>query len=105
MSQSFKRLIDWYSRQCNGDWEHQHGFEISTLDNPGVRLRVDLNGTSLEESEFSRMEFKFDSETEWIACEKTVDNFFEGFCAPAMSERLFEIFVNWAEGGVAQTLH
>ena len=99
MSKSFAQLIDWYSRQCNGDWEHQHGFEISTVDNPGVRLRVDLNGTYLEKSEFSRIEYKYDSDTEWIACEKTADNFFDGCCATGMSEQMIGIFVNWAEGG------
>ena len=103
MSQPFKRLIDWYSRQCNGEYEHQHGFKIGSIDNPGVYLRVDLNGTSLQESKFSTIEYKYDSETEWIACQKTADNFFDGCCAPAMSERLIEIFLNWAEGGVGGT--
>lgn len=103
MSNSFARLIDWYSRQCNGDWEHQHGFEIQTLDNPGVRLRVDLNGTSLEKSEFSRIEYQYDSDTEWIVCEKTADKFFDGCCAIGMSEQMIGIFVNWAEGGEGGT--
>ncbi|GHB54781.1 hypothetical protein GCM10010331_48120 [Streptomyces xanthochromogenes] len=29
------RLQSWYSAQCNGDWEHEWGIKIDTLDNPG----------------------------------------------------------------------
>lgn len=28
-------LTSWYKTQCNGDWEHSYGIEISTIDNPG----------------------------------------------------------------------
>jgi hypothetical protein len=41
-------LAEWYSRQCDGDWEHEYGIEITTLDNPGWLIRVDLKGTELE---------------------------------------------------------
>jgi hypothetical protein len=41
-------LEDWYAAQCDADWEHSWGVEIGTLDNPGWRLRVDLDGTSWE---------------------------------------------------------
>ncbi len=41
-------LEDWYRHQCDGDWEHQHGIELGTLDNPGWRLAVDVEGTQLE---------------------------------------------------------
>jgi Immunity protein 53 len=27
---------EWYSRQCNGEWEHGFGVEIATIDNPMV---------------------------------------------------------------------
>jgi len=30
-----EQVEDWYSSQCNGDWEHQYGISIDTLDNPG----------------------------------------------------------------------
>lgn len=41
-------LRGWYSRQCDGEWERQHGVEIGTLDDPGWRLAVDVTGTDLE---------------------------------------------------------
>ncbi|MFE4959105.1 Imm53 family immunity protein [Streptomyces sp. NPDC056653] len=32
-------LLDWlqnrYAQQCDGDWEHEWGVKIATLDNPG----------------------------------------------------------------------
>lgn len=39
-------LEDWYAQQCDGDWEHGWGVSLETLDNPGWRLTVDLEGTS-----------------------------------------------------------
>lgn len=37
----------WYQAHCDGDWEHQFGVEIGTLDNPGWRLAIDLEETEL----------------------------------------------------------
>jgi hypothetical protein len=28
-------LQAWYAEQCDGDWEHQFGVSVETLDNPG----------------------------------------------------------------------
>jgi hypothetical protein len=28
---------NWYARQCDGDWAHQDGIEINTLDNRNRR--------------------------------------------------------------------
>ena len=41
-------LQRWYSSQCDGDWEHQLGVEITTLDNPGWLVRIELRHTPLE---------------------------------------------------------
>jgi hypothetical protein len=43
--QSLSRLEKWYSAQCDGDWEHQYGVQLKTLDNPGWTFEVDLCGT------------------------------------------------------------
>jgi hypothetical protein len=40
-------LNNWYSSNCNGDWEHSYGVKIDTLDNPGWWLRIDLVDTPL----------------------------------------------------------
>ena len=41
-------LQRWYAEQCNGDWEHEFGIKIETLDNPGWNLEIDLSGTGFE---------------------------------------------------------
>lgn len=40
-------LMVWYRSMCDGDWEHQNGIRISTIDNPGWSLDVDLSNTYL----------------------------------------------------------
>ena len=47
-SDAFEFLENWYAEQCNGDWEHEFGVEIGTLDNPGWRVKIDLDGTDWE---------------------------------------------------------
>jgi hypothetical protein len=41
-------LMAWYASHCDGDWEHQFGVTINTLDNPGWHLKIDLAETELE---------------------------------------------------------
>ncbi len=41
----------WYIEQCDGDWEHQYGVEINTIDNPGWMVTIDLHYTALENVE------------------------------------------------------
>lgn len=31
----FEWLQKWYKSQCDGDWEHEYGIKIETVDNPG----------------------------------------------------------------------
>lgn len=50
-----KRLQDWYASQCNGDWEHTYGISLSTLDNPGWSLKVDLTNTYLSDRRFDEV--------------------------------------------------
>jgi immunity protein 53 of polymorphic toxin system len=42
-------LETWFLSQCDGDWEHDARIEISTLDNPGWYLSIDLTATDLED--------------------------------------------------------
>jgi hypothetical protein len=43
-----KWIESWYQSQCDGDWEHEYGVSISNIDNPGWRIKIDLEGTILE---------------------------------------------------------
>lgn len=40
-------ISKWYADQCDGDWEHNFGVELTTVDNPGWQLVADLHGTRL----------------------------------------------------------
>ena len=33
-------LTAWFARQCDGDWEHDLGIRIETLDNPGWAVDI-----------------------------------------------------------------
>jgi len=37
-----RELQDWYLSQCDGDWEHQNGINIVSLDNPGWTVDIAL---------------------------------------------------------------
>ena len=41
-------LQSWYDSQCNGEWEHQYGITIQTIDNPGWDVEIDLSETKLD---------------------------------------------------------
>ncbi|MHC3815880.1 Imm53 family immunity protein [Streptomyces sp. DT9] len=49
-------LQNWYAQQCDGDWEHEWGVKIATLDNPGWTIEIDLKETDLEEREYTLQE-------------------------------------------------
>ncbi len=45
----FEWLSKWYLSQCDGEWEHEYGISIYTVDNPGWSVEIDLAYTELEE--------------------------------------------------------
>ena len=58
-------ISSWYSEHCNGDWEHQYGLEISTLDNPGWFIEIDIQGTELEGRRSDRFSVSEESDS-WL---------------------------------------
>lgn len=40
-------ICNWFSSQCDGDWEHEYGIKIETVDNPGWVITIDITYTSL----------------------------------------------------------
>lgn len=104
----FQKLIDWYSIHCNGNWEHSYGFEINTLDNPGISLSIDLNETclknksyikELDNGDFDWYSIESKNNKFTIACSPnnfntTLQFFFEDFFINYFdSEFLYEIFI------------
>jgi hypothetical protein len=88
-------LQDWYCTCANGDWEHQYGIKIETLDNPGWRVDIDVADTCLSTKPFSRMKKEKD-ETDWLHC--WVENRkFKIACGPSNLDQGLEVFRNWVE--------
>jgi hypothetical protein len=88
-------LQRWYADQCNGEWEHIWGIEISTLDNPGWRVSIPLHETALENALFSG--FRLDrTEYDWIDC-KVEGNIFKGYGGPQNLQEILRIFHNWSK--------
>lgn len=89
------QLQNWYAAQCNGDWEHQYGIEISTLDNPGWRVSIDLTETYLEDTNFATVDGTERSEEDWVYC-KVENKTFQGSGGIYNLAEILEIFYAWA---------
>ena len=74
-------IENWFKQRCDGDWEHQGGISIETLDNPGWCVKVEYSDLahsvddSVEEKSIRRSDtdfitFTYDgaSETLTIVC-------------------------------------
>ncbi|WP_052848174.1 immunity 53 family protein [Streptomyces avicenniae] len=95
MGEALSRLQEWYSSACDGDWEHEFGISIQTLDNPGWSLEIDLSETPLEGRRFACK--NTDSESSWFFVESNGSRF-NAACDPHSLERVIEIFLTFAEG-------
>ena len=42
------KINQWYVSKCDGTWEHDHGVDITTCDNPGWIVKVRLADTEIE---------------------------------------------------------
>jgi hypothetical protein len=93
-----ERLQQWYLEHCDGDWEHQHGASIETLDNPGWRVRVDLRGTPLLVRSWSRTE-QHRTTDDWVVT-WVEDAQFQIACGPLNLGEGLASFLAWADCGV-----
>src|SRR4051794_24406875 len=67
------KLQEWYSTQCDGEWEHKYGVEITTCDNPGWWVKIDLIDTPLQVKAFETQVENIDpagfpTGTQWLNC-------------------------------------
>ncbi|MET4107202.1 immunity 53 family protein [Hymenobacter sp. UYP22] len=61
-----QRIQCWYTINCDGDWEHDHGVSIATLDNPGWYVIIDLQDTCLEKAVLPNIPVEERSPTNWV---------------------------------------
>jgi hypothetical protein len=89
-------LQAWYVAHCDGDWEHQEGVRLSTVDNPGWRLKVNLAETNLAQRPFDRLEVER-TEHDWMHC-WVEDETFHAACGPRNLTEVLRVFRAWATG-------
>ncbi len=95
MENNFEWLQKWYKSQCDGDWEHEYGIKIETVDNPGWYVVINLQGTECEGVPFSSVQFEID-EMNWYFC-LLRNNAFEASCGCCNLDKVLQIFRDWAE--------
>jgi len=83
-------LQQWYLPNCNGEWEHQGGIYVNTIDNPGWSVKINLRGTRWEHLKTSPV-VREASETDWV--HYSIGNHeFNGVGGPENLEELVQIF-------------
>jgi hypothetical protein len=88
-------LMAWYRSRCDGDWEHQNGIRIGTIDNPGWSLDVDLAETDhaaciLPQKLIQR------SDDDWVFFEMK-ESLFRARGGPENLSELIRIFADFIE--------
>ena len=94
------QLQQWYTAQCDGDWEHQFGVHIDTLDNPGWLVKIDLAETALSDISFPEVaeglgDGDHPKQSRWIHC-SVRDGVWRGAGDETELDRLLTMFLDWA---------
>ena len=55
-------IQNWFGSQTDGDWEHQCGIKIETLDNPGWAIFIDLKTPKFRETQLVIKKWNEDEE-------------------------------------------
>jgi hypothetical protein len=83
-------LENWYLNMCDGDWEHDYGITIKTLDNPGWDLTIDLINTGIEFND-EKWNLVEKSETDWYGY-KVTNNVFNASGDPQKLNFIISLF-------------
>lgn len=94
MESTLTFLIEWFDAHCDGEWEHDLGITIETLDNPGWSVDVHIGDTELEGvvTDWHKDE---ESEHVWLHWRST-GRMFEARCGPTNLPRALAAFQNFA---------
>lgn len=90
---SMKTLEKWYSERCNGDWEHQGGVTISTLDNPGWSVEIAFDDLEVNQlSVVSQFSFERSEGDFAIFSYDETRNIVAFWCGAHNLEEAFDVF-------------
>jgi hypothetical protein len=100
MSDLLHDLQGWYAEQCDGEWEHTYGVEITTCDNPGWWVKIDLAGTELRTRPFDRIADQVDASgfqqgERWLHC-YVKDEVWHGAGDETKLAVILKTFLDWA---------
>ncbi len=88
-------LQRWYHTNCDGDWEHNQNIIITTIDNPGWSVTINLEETSLENKPFDHI-FVEKDDLDWFCC-RIEQNRFLGDCGVFNLLDVIAVFKNFVE--------
>jgi len=91
-----KWLQEWFTEQCDGEWEHEHGIRIHNSDNPGWCIEIDIIHTGFNKDISSEL-FEI-SEHDWFFY-KIKDNYFHAYGDASKLEFLLQLFKDFIEKG------
>ncbi|MCP4094738.1 MAG: rhodanese-related sulfurtransferase [Planctomycetaceae bacterium] len=91
-----QKLQNWFAAECDGDWEHQNGIDIKTLDNPGWEVKIDLFETSKMDIPFETVMEKYEDPVDWMHLKKE-DNKLVGAGGPEKLDKILTIFAEWLD--------
>jgi len=46
-------IQNWFKDNCDGEWEYGEGIQITTLENPGWEVEIDISNTSIADVNIS----------------------------------------------------
>lgn len=96
----FTWLEKWYALNCNGDCEHGYGVHITTLDNPGWHVEMDIKDTCLSHITHNRVSMD-NGDNDWYSYEIS-DMKFIGFGDPSKLTYLLSAFRRIVEENAAK---
>ena len=91
MTDLLTRLQNWYKINCDGDWEHSYGMSLTTLDNPGWHLIMNLSDTALENLQYIKEYQNKDVENDWFQL-NVKNKKLEAYCGPSNLSQILNIF-------------
>lgn len=88
MKSSIFFLQDWFIAHCDGQWEHEYGIDITTIDNPGWKVRINGLNHGIELDLKSEID-----DNDWYFI-KIKTGEFVGYCSPQHLGKLLDIFID-----------
>lgn len=86
----------WVAKHCDDEWEHGYPVILDTYDNPGWRLRVNLENSAMRSRQVLPLVDGLPGDDRWFSC-RIDGGMFHGACDLAQLPRLLKVFREWAE--------